>query len=307
MNQMLKRTFLVLMLTSVLATGCQRKSGQQINSGVQQTVKAGSSMPSIDSSDSPQVKTEPRNELGFAKISMRKGEEYFEGIVDANDNQIVPLMSRMLVTDITGNVALVQFERKFLFVPLDGGAVSEDDLASVNGFQYAEPHRCGLAMVSVDDVRFYINSDFQKAFEANFEFAETFHHDRALVMSDGKYRIIDTSGNTVATLNYDQVSLQSEWCWQVLNKENGEYKSGFVDLDGKPITDLIYDKVGYYDPDVKRIWVCREDRYGFLDEHAKTVIPVQYEYAEIFSRGKARVILDGRSFFIDPDGNEVAD
>jgi hypothetical protein len=303
MNSSILRALLAI--GSILLPGCREESQPPSPASIQPNSKTGPSMTKIETPDSPVTKIEPRNEFGFAKISMRKGDDYYEGIVDANGEAIIPLLSRMLVNDITGKVALVQFERKFLFVPLDVGAISEADLANVNGFQYAEPHRCGLAMVTVNDVRFYINSDFQKAFDSKFEFAESFHHDRALVMSDSKYRIIDTRGNTVAALNYDQVSLQSEWCWQVINKEDETYKSGFVDLDGKMITELVYDKVGYYDPEVRRIWVCRDNRYGFLDEQARTVIPLKYEYAEVFNQGKARVTLDGRTFLIDPDGNEV--
>ncbi len=248
---------------------------------------------------------EPRSEYGFAKISTRKDDVYYEGIVDANGEAIVPLSSRLLVNDITGKLALIQFERKFLFVPLDGGSYSQDDLENVNGFQYAEPHQCGLAKVCVNDSWFYINANYQKAFDADFEFAESFHQNRALVMSDGKHRIIGTDGSTVAELNYDQVSPQSEWCWQVINKVDGKYKSGFVDLDGKQITDLIFDNVGYYDPEVKRIRIYKDERFGFVDEHAKTVISLKYEYARPFDRGTARVTVDGRTFLIDPNGNEV--
>lgn len=246
----------------------------------------------------------PWNELGFAKVSYRDGDVYFEGVVDGKANEVVQPSSHMLVNDISGSVALVQFERKFLFVPL-GEFVSEDDLRAVNGFQYAEPFSCGLALVSVDDVRFYINSNFEKAFDLEFEFAESFHHDRALVMADKKFRIIDTHRKTVADLNYDQVNLQSPWCWQVTNIEQDKFMSGFVDLDGNLISELIYDQVGYYDPEVKRIRVSQNGRYGFLDENAKVVVAVKYEYAEVFDRGKAKVVLDGRIFFIDPNGIEV--
>jgi hypothetical protein len=279
---------------------------QKVEQGeLAETIEAKSS--SMEHSHPTPVNTESNYDRGYTKISKRENDEYYEGIIDANGKQVVPLCTRLLVADIAGNVALIQFETKFLFVPLDGSVYSKDDLASVNGFQYAEPYQCGLAMVSVDDVRFYINSNFEKAFDSNFEFAESFHQNRALVMSDKKYRIIDTDGKTVADLNFDQVMLQSEWCWQVINKLDGKYKHGFVDLNGRLITELVYDKVGYYDPEVKRIWVRCGDRYGFLDEHAKVVIPLKYEYAEIFSRGKAKVILDGRTFFIDPDGNEAND
>ena len=250
-------------------------------------------------------KLDPPNELGFSKIHFRRGDDYLEGIVDAQGNEIIRPNSKLLVNDIAGNLALVQFERKFLFVPLDNGTVSLEDLASVQGFQYAEPYRCGLAMVSVNDARFYIDANFEKAFVTVFEFAESFHHDRALVKDDGRFRIIDTMGKTIADMPFEQVNPQSPWCWQVTKIEDERYRSGFVDLDGKPISELIYDDVGYYDPAVERIWVSSNKRYGFLDEHAKVAIPVKYEYAEPFDRGKARVALNGRTFFINPVGMEV--
>lgn len=78
-------------------------------------------------------------------------------------------------------------------------------------------------------------------------------------------------------------------------------------LNGKLITDLIYDSVGYYHPEVKRIPVSRDGLHGFLDEYAKVAIPVMYERVWAFQQGKAKVILDGRTFFINPDGLEVAE
>ncbi len=87
--------------------------------------------------------------------------------------------------------------------------------------------------------------------------------------------------------------------------DDEKYRSGFVDLNGKLITELIYDYVGYYDPAVRRIPVVMNDRHGFVDEHSKVVIPVKYEYAEVFDGSKAKVVLDGRTFFINPEGAEV--
>jgi hypothetical protein len=245
------------------------------------------------------------NEMGFAKISLRRDDVYQEGIVDSNRKEVVPLLPNLLVNDITGRLALVQYGRKFLFVPLDQGPVSQEDLESVNGFQYAMPYSCGVALVVVDDVWFFINADGDKAFDGEFVFAESFHHDRALVKNGEQDQILDPKGNLVSELHYDQVSPQSPLCWQVTNIVNGEYLSGFVDLNGAEITGLIYDEVGYYDPEVNRIRVGQNDLYGFLDDRAQIAIPIEYEYAEVFHRGKARVTLRGRTFFISPEGNEV--
>lgn len=253
------------------------------------------------------AKVDSANELGFAKVTAGEGETHAEGVIDAEGVEIIPPRTSTLVNDITGSTALVQNGRIFQFVDLSKGPVDTAMFSQAWGFEYAEPFRCGLAMVKLEDRWFYIDTAGNNRSGATYDFAETFHEERAMVMQDEKYRIIDTEGRTVAQMNYDQVNPQSPWCWQVTRINGDVYWSGFVDLDGKEITPLIYDEVGYYDPEVRRIRVGKDDKYGFLDEHAQVAIPVIYEQAEIFDKGKARVMLDGRDFFIDPDGKEVPD
>ncbi len=251
--------------------------------------------------------TDVPNEHGFRRIVIRQNGNYLEGILDKHQREIIPPLADLLVHEIEGDLALVQFGRKFLFIPLGDEAVSREELEEVAGFQYATPYRCELALVVLDDRWFYIRRDGQRAFHEDFDFAEPFHFDRALVKVGSRYRILDTHGETVANLPYDQVNSQSPWCWQATNVEGGKFLSGFVDLNGQLLTDLVYEEVGTYDPQTKRIRVAQKDRYGFLDEYAKVAIPLIYEYAEVFDHGKARVELRGRDFFIDPNGVELTE
>ena len=260
---------------------------------------------SVDTPTMRYTKVEPPNARGFAKVASGDGETYAEGIIDETGTEIIPPLTSILIDDITGSTALVRNGREHLFVDLGNGPIDTSLFATTKGYQYAEPFRCGRAMVQVDDRWFYIDADGNRLFDADFDFAETFHHDRAMVKEGERYRIIDTEGKTVARMDYDQVSPQSPWCWQVTRIKGDVYWSGFVDLDGKEVVPLVYDEVGYYDPEVKRLRVGKGEKYGFLDELAQVVIPVQYEYAEIFDKGKARVMLNGRQFFIDPDGKEL--
>jgi hypothetical protein len=276
--------------------------------GCDQTPKpsmSDSSNTQLAMSEPKEVKIDQLNEAGLAIIRVRENGDYKDGVVDANGSEVLQLSSKLLVQDLSGSLALVVTGNKFLFVPLDSGYISQQELDDVNGFQYALPFQCGLAMVSANDSRFYLNADFQNAFGETYQFAESFHHDRALVRADGPYRIINTKGETVAELSYDQVNPQTPWCWQVTNIENGKYMSGFVGLNGELLTEIIYEGSVYYQEDVQRIRVTVNNKHGFLDEHARTVIPAIYEYAEIFDRGMAKVQLDGRAFFIDPNGKEV--
>jgi len=247
----------------------------------------------------------PANEMGFAKVNLGDGVTYAEGVIDAKGNEVIAPRTDMLVNDITGAQALVQVVREFLFVDLDAGLVDAEALGTEKGYQYAEPFRYGLAMVQVDDRWFYIDSMGTNPFGIDFDFAETFHFDRAMVKEGEHYRIIGTDGKTVAAMRYDQVNPYTATRWQVTKIKGDDYWSGFVDLDGKEVVPLIYTRIGMYEEDVDRTRVGIHEKYGFLDQLGEVAIPVQYEYAEVFAKGKARVMLNGRQFFIDPDGKEV--
>ncbi len=252
-------------------------------------------------------KVDPPNAEGFAKVTAGEGETHAEGVIDAKGVEIIPPMTSILIDDITGATALVRTAREHLFVGLGSGQVDTSLFATTKGFQYAEPFRCGRAMVQVDDLRFYIDEEGNHLFGTSFTHAETFHHDRAMVLENERYRIIDTTGKTVKEMHYYQVNPYSEWRWQVSNMKGDVFWSGFVDLDGKEVVPLIYTEITMYQPEVKRCRVGIHDKYGYLDEFANAVIPVIYEEAELFHRGKARVRLNGRDFYIDPDGKEVAE
>ena len=115
---------------------------------------------------------------------------------------------------------------------------------------------------------------------------------------------------TVAAMPYDQVNPYTETRWQVTNPGSGPgkgdiYWSGFVDLQGKEVVPLIYTEIGMWQPEVERSRAVINEKVGFLDELGNVAIPIQYEYAEIFDKGKARVMLNSRQFFIDPMGKEL--
>lgn len=283
-----------LLLPAVLCCACGRGAGQHT------TVQEPDSSQPMNNR-----KVYPANELGFARVTTGEGATHAEGVIDAKGIEIIPPLTSILVDDITGSTALVRTARGHLFVGLENGPVDTSLFATTRGFQYAEPFRCGRAMVQVDDRRFYIDEDGNRLFGEDYDHAETFHHGRAMVMQEEKYRIIDTTGQTIARMNYYQVNPYSEWRWQVSKMEGDVFWSGFVDLDGKEVVPLIYTQIGMFQRDVSRTWVAIRDKVGFLDEYANAVIPVRYEEAEMFQNRKARVRLNGRDFYIDPDGKEV--
>lgn len=277
------------------------------NTGARNESKTSASSPTSKPANMKYKKVEPANALGYAKVTLGDGATYAEGVIDGKGAEVIAPQTTLFVTDITDAVALLQFANKFLFVDLDKGPVDVSLFETTKGFEFAEPFRSGLALVKVNDEQFYINADGERPLKETYDHAETFHNDRALVYQGERKRIIDPMGKTIKELKYDQTNPYTALLWQVTRIKGDLYLSGFVDLNGKEVVPLIYEEIGMYEEDVKRTRVRIKDKLGFLDENALVAIPLIYEYAEIFGKGKARVRLNGRVFFIDPMGKEVAE
>lgn len=83
-------------------------------------------------------------------------------------------------------------------------------------------------------------------------------------------------------------------------------KWGFVNGKGEEIIPFNYDKVhyvsgGYY-------FVCKEKKWGVINGKGIEITPIKYDEidnASGFYFGKAQVTLNGRTFYIDKNGNEI--
>jgi negative regulator of sigma E activity len=54
-----------------------------------------------------------------------------------------------------------------------------------------------------------------------------------------------------------------------------------------------------------QLYVRLNYKWGYIDTTGKEVISFKYDDAENFSKGFAKVKLEGREFYIDKYGNEV--
>jgi len=46
-------------------------------------------------------------------------------------------------------------------------------------------------------------------------------------------------------------------------------------------------------------------KWGFIDKSGATVIPFKYDFGESFSKGKAKVEINGKSFYINKKGERT--
>jgi hypothetical protein len=78
---------------------------------------------------------------------------------------------------------------------------------------------------------------------------------------------------------------------------------GFVDKSGHEVIPCKYDYANCFSEGLARVLL--NDKYGFIDKVGKEIIPFKYDWVSCFSNGKAKVELNGEHFFIDKNGNKI--
>ncbi|MBL7972811.1 MAG: WG repeat-containing protein [Prolixibacteraceae bacterium] len=130
-----------------------------------------------------------------------------------------------------------------------------------------------------------------------------------------KEKIYDFKKKTVTTLNNydwidedrfddaDQISTNGKKVNLIAVRKNG--LTGFINQQKKEIVTPVYDyaQVNYQEG---RSLVCRNNKWGYVDENGKEIIPCQYEDAMNFYQGKALVTSNGSVLCIDINGNVTA-
>ena len=99
----------------------------------------------------------------------------------------------------------------------------------------------------------------------------------------------------------EQYLLQLPDDFFILHKEEEKY--GFIDNEGKEIIPCIFNKAWTFHEGLAR--VEKERKYGFINKAGKIVIPCIYNFATLFNEGLALVEKEGKYGFIDNEGKEI--
>lgn len=154
-------------------------------------------------------------------------------------------------------------------------------------YEYASAFSCGCAAIKTGEAEWYIiNEKGEKINSTPYldvvldskEIA--FRNDRAFVMIDGNYYMIDTSCNIVGDNKFTDAQT-------FLNTKQ---------VDKKNKTDNSKTVLAA---------VCFEGKWGYVDTECNFVIEPQYQEAHSFSNSFAAVSKDGKWGFIDTDNTMI--
>lgn len=151
----------------------------------------------------------------------------------------------------------------------------------------------------------YLNSAGEIVIPLQFDNAGDFKEGFAWVEKNGKYGYINSEGKIVIPLRYAGAGFFFSGVAQVIKKTSEGKKYFLIDRDGKQVTQM-YDYLGdfYYG----RARVRRGKLMGFIDLNGQEVIPAKYLEAENFD--ETGIVLVGdqqKKYYIDKTGKYIKD
>ena len=172
----------------------------------------------------------------------------------------------------------------------------------------------GLARVKFGDRYGYINREGRYVINLLFDDAKDFSDSLAAVSTGGKkiyldsiksfiiisdkWGYIDREGQYVINPQFDDARDFSEGLAFV---ENGD-KEGYINREGQLVIKLTYE-YGWgrdFSEGLAPVWIGNSDRYGYINKEGQYVINPQFDGAESFSEGLARMKISYRYGYIKP-------
>lgn len=166
----------------------------------------------------------------------------------------------------------------------------------------------GIATAHLDGKALYINSEYTTC-TPRWDETYAMYNDRAAVVVDGAWGIINRSFENVTECVYEDVARNDFGVCSINNaifvKENGLY--GMMDLDGKWIIEPTFEEVRAFERSNQFAAVKKDGAWGFVDSAGNVVIDYQYEDAKSFAMGYGAVKKDGAWGYIDTENEMVVE
>lgn len=170
--------------------------------------------------------------------------------------------------------------------------------------------------VKYDGKYHYCNFEFKELF-GSYDYAGTFSGGYAAVMNADKWFIIDANGQQVGSKTFEEIKVDEKGVafrnGVAFAKENGKYY--LIDTSGNKVCDTSWADVDCFNSDQPAA-VSNGDRWGFIDTAGKVVVDYTYGKARSFSNGFAAVavqdqwgyiILEDYSIKIEPQFVDALD
>ncbi|MBX7242223.1 MAG: WG repeat-containing protein [Bacteroidia bacterium] len=215
------------------------------------------------------------------------------GYIDMNHKVVMKPSYQSAGTFING-FAIVSQNNLYGYVDYQGKAIIPPKYREAQAFS-----ENGVAQVTLDD-----NQTIFIDQSGNEIKLTAIGGEKAIPDDPQAFRDADMAKKSVNAKKSDGSKTQYDFAGEIregyrLVKANGLF--GFIDPAGKPLTGLLYQDAGEFNEG--RAAVKLNNKWGFIDKNGLIVIPVIFSKVNTpFRNGKAEVVKDGKTIFIDEKG-----
>lgn len=188
---------------------------------------------------------------------------------------------------LTGTRIIGKKNGKYSFYDLDYNALSPD-----LNFDLITPYSCGYYAVEDNDLWGFVNAGMQTALPCMYEdialnsVDAAFAGDRAMVLYEGAWRMIDTGNNYVGSNTYRDARAPESEGYIAVSDASGKW--GFADpATGQVVIDCKYDDAYSYSCHLAAVKLG--GKWGYLSERGELVIKPTLDDAKPLHNGRAVV------------------
>jgi hypothetical protein len=266
---------------------------------------------------------------GDGMFRVRSGEKY--GYVDAAGKMVIA-PAYEFATAFSEGKAIVSIGSVASIIDKTGKILSEDLGPGSGMYRF----KSGLARCRSMDGRYgFLDANGKRVIMPQFEVADDFENNRAIVQVKNKYGLIDRAGNFVVQPQYEFIFNLGEGYYQAKDSQG---RTGVVDSTGKVVLEPRFEEIfhlqkpyftvelnqlnGCYSVSGKEIYPpvssrqiyfyngrCEvtdaQGKCGLIDSTGKILLPTAYDSIGTFFKGYATIMQAGRFGAIDTTGKIV--
>jgi hypothetical protein len=151
----------------------------------------------------------------------------------------------------------------------------------------------------------FINARGDMVLSPEFEYASDFRNGKAIISRQGKYGVIDSTGNFLIKPEYSLISWLPDAGDRFFCLIQYDTLNGLIDVKGKLLLEPVWDKTGESGDGL--VAVMKNGKWGYTDLSGKVVIEPLFQAAKGFSEGLAAVKMDYKWGFINMTGQFIID
>lgn len=161
-------------------------------------------------------------------------------------------------------------------------------------FDFVDQCTCGLAKVKKDNKIGYVDKEGKVMIPLEYAEGLSFNEGYVAVRKDAKWLYLDSTGKAITEAIFED-AMSFEGGLAVVSKD-GMY--GYINTKGETAINFLFRNARNFSEDLAPATNAK-GFWGFIDKKGSWVIKPQYDFADNFAAGEAKVMKGDKSFYID--------